>query len=88
MLTPLKVADVFYFSQKAVLHPTAPLFDQEQRALQPRYARALRRIFILCDRDMDGALNDAELNEFQVSYPPASLSSFLFYIFCDFVKII
>lgn len=62
----VQVPDVFYYAQKAVLHPTAPLFDQETQALKPRCLRALKRIFILCDHDMDGALNDAELNEFQV----------------------
>ncbi|PSR86066.1 Mitochondrial Rho GTPase [Actinidia chinensis var. chinensis] len=62
----VQVPEVFYYAQKAVLHPTAPLFDQETQALKPRCIRALKRIFILCDRDMDGALNDDELNEFQV----------------------
>ncbi|KAH6818841.1 MIRO-related GTP-ase 1 [Perilla frutescens var. frutescens] len=62
----LQIQEVFYFAQKAVLHPTAPLFDQETQALRPRCVRALKRIFILCDLDMDGALNDEELNEFQV----------------------
>jgi len=28
--------------------------------------RALKRIFILCDNDKDGALSDVELNDFQV----------------------
>ncbi|KAB2016202.1 hypothetical protein ES319_D08G079400v1 [Gossypium barbadense] len=60
------VPDVFYYAQKAVLHPTAPLFDQEKQTLKPRCIRALKRIFMLCDHDMDGALSDAELNEFQV----------------------
>ncbi|KAH7837674.1 hypothetical protein Vadar_016541 [Vaccinium darrowii] len=62
----VQVPEVFYYAQKAVLHPTAPLFDQEMQALKPRCVRALKRIFILCDHDMDGALNDAELNDFQV----------------------
>lgn len=62
----VQVPEVFYYAQKAVLHPTAPLFDQETQALKPRCVRALKRIFILCDHDMDGALNDAELNDFQV----------------------
>ncbi|KAL1539779.1 Mitochondrial Rho GTPase 1 [Salvia divinorum] len=62
----LQIQEVFYFAQKAVLHPTAPLFDQETQALRPRCMRALKRIFILCDLDMDCALNDDELNEFQV----------------------
>ncbi|KAH9755020.1 mitochondrial Rho GTPase 1 [Citrus sinensis] len=39
---------------------------QESQALKPRCVRALKRIFILCDHDRDGALSDAELNDFQV----------------------
>ncbi|BBN06541.1 mitochondrial Rho GTPase 1 [Marchantia polymorpha subsp. ruderalis] len=62
----IQVAEVFYYAQKAVLHPTAPLFDQETQTLKPRCVRALKRIFILCDHDRDGALNDSELNDFQV----------------------
>ncbi|KAI4349984.1 hypothetical protein L6164_010517 [Bauhinia variegata] len=62
----IQVPEVFYYSQKAVLHPTAPLFDQESQTLKPRCVRALKRIFILCDHDKDGALSDAELNDFQV----------------------
>ena len=66
MIFFLQVAEVFYYAQKAVLHPTAPLFDQELQILKPRCVRALKRIFILCDFDRDGALSDAELNDFQV----------------------
>ncbi|XP_059625862.1 mitochondrial Rho GTPase 1 [Cornus florida] len=62
----VQVPEVFYYAQKAVLHPTAPLFDKDSQSLTPRCMRALKRIFILCDQDMDGALNDAELNDFQV----------------------
>lgn len=64
----LQIPEVFYYAQKAVLHPTAPLFDQEQQVLKPRCVRALKRIFILCDHDRDGALSDAELNDFQVIF--------------------
>lgn len=42
------------------------MFDHENQALTDQCVRALRRIFVLCDRDMDDALNDAELNDFQV----------------------
>jgi hypothetical protein len=28
---PLNVAEVFYFAQKAVLHPTAPLYDSREQ---------------------------------------------------------
>ncbi|KAK7242987.1 hypothetical protein RIF29_37769 [Crotalaria pallida] len=64
--TLYQVPEVFYFAQKAVLHPLDPLFDHENQALTDRCVRALRRIFVLCDRNMDDALDDAELNEFQV----------------------
>nr|AUS89406.1 MIRO GTPase 2-like protein [Sesuvium portulacastrum] len=62
----IQIPEVFYYAQKAVLHPTAPLFDQETQTLRPQCVRALKRIFILCDHDKDGALSDAELNDFQV----------------------
>ncbi|KAG2695514.1 hypothetical protein I3843_07G016600 [Carya illinoinensis] len=62
----IQIPEVFYYAQKAVLHPTGPLFDQETQTLKPRCVRALKRIFILCDHDKDGALSDAELNDFQV----------------------
>ncbi|KAK4779336.1 hypothetical protein SAY86_006864 [Trapa natans] len=62
----IQIPEVFYYAQKAVLHPTGPLFDQESQTLKPRCVRALKRIFIICDRDKDGALSDAELNEFQL----------------------
>ncbi|KAL6500466.1 hypothetical protein OROHE_025832 [Orobanche hederae] len=62
----IQVLEVFFFAQKAALYPTAPLFDQESQTLKPRCMRALKRIFILCDYDKDGALSDSELNNFQV----------------------
>ncbi|KAG9441791.1 hypothetical protein H6P81_017645 [Aristolochia fimbriata] len=65
-LKQIQVPEVFYYAQKAVLHPTAPLFDQETQTLKPRCVKALKRIFILCDNDRDGALSDVELNKFQV----------------------
>jgi Ras family protein T1 len=62
---PLNVSEVFYFAQKAVLYPTAPLYDSREHALKPACVDALRRIFRLCDSDKDGVLSDAELNDFQ-----------------------
>ncbi|KAJ3041842.1 ERMES complex Ca(2+)-binding regulatory GTPase gem1 [Rhizophlyctis rosea] len=62
---PLNVSEVFYFAQKAVLHPTAPLYDSREHTLKPACIDALRRIFKLCDLDKDGLLNDEEINEFQ-----------------------
>ncbi|KAI8370546.1 EF hand associated-domain-containing protein [Radiomyces spectabilis] len=61
----LNVSEVFYFAQKAVLHPTAPLYDSREHILKPQCIDALKRIFKLCDIDNDGLLNDEELNEFQ-----------------------
>ncbi|KAF8919048.1 EF hand associated-domain-containing protein [Mucidula mucida] len=62
---PLNVSEVFYFAQKAVLHPTAPLYDSRDHVLKPACVKALRRIFKLCDTDKDGILDPSELNEFQ-----------------------
>ncbi|KAJ7644227.1 EF hand associated-domain-containing protein [Roridomyces roridus] len=72
----LNVSEVFYFAQKAVLHPTAPLYDSRDHAslnwlslvpacLKPACVNALQRIFKLCDTNKDGLLDPAELNEFQ-----------------------
>ncbi|EMD39551.1 hypothetical protein CERSUDRAFT_111868 [Gelatoporia subvermispora B] len=62
---PLNVSEVFYFAQKAVLHPTAPLYDSRDHVLKKECVSALRRIFKLCDTNKDGILDAAELNEFQ-----------------------
>ena len=62
---PLNVSEVFYFAQKAVLYPTAPLYDSRGHTLKPSCIDALKRIFKLCDMDKDGLLNNEELNEFQ-----------------------
>ncbi|XP_072798415.1 mitochondrial Rho GTPase 2 isoform X2 [Vicugna pacos] len=61
------ISELFYYAQKAVLHPTAPLYDPEAKQLRPACTQALTRIFRLSDQDMDQALNDQELNAFQKS---------------------
>lgn len=60
------VSELFYFAQKAVLHPTAPLYSPNDRQLKPECVEALERIFKICDGDNDGILNDQELNDFQI----------------------
>ena len=60
------VQEVFHFALKAVCHPQFPLYDTINQRLKPRCSQALRRIFLLCDRDKDGRLDEEELNEFQV----------------------
>ena len=63
----LNVSEVFYFAQKAVLHPTAPLYDSREHVLKPACIAALRRIFSLCDLDKNSFLDDEEIDFFQVS---------------------
>lgn len=57
----MNLLDVVFCAQRAVLYPIAPLFVPDQRQLTPEYERALLRIFRICDKDMDGELNDYEL---------------------------
>ncbi|XP_039261547.1 mitochondrial Rho GTPase 1-like [Styela clava] len=59
------ISEMFYFAQKAVLHPTAPLFCTQTGMLKNDCRIALARIFCLCDLDKDGMLCDDELSNFQ-----------------------
>ncbi|KAK0561442.1 ERMES complex Ca(2+)-binding regulatory GTPase gem1 [Tilletia horrida] len=61
----INISEIFYFAQKAVLYPTAPLYDSREQRLRYGCVEALKRIFMLCDNDQDGVLNDRELNNFQ-----------------------
>ncbi|XP_061563742.1 mitochondrial Rho GTPase 2 [Cololabis saira] len=61
------ISELFYYAQKAVLHPTAPLYDPEDKQLKAACVRALSRIFYISDQDNDHILSDAELNCFQKS---------------------
>uniref|UniRef100_A0A3B3ZML2 Mitochondrial Rho GTPase n=1 Tax=Periophthalmus magnuspinnatus TaxID=409849 RepID=A0A3B3ZML2_9GOBI len=61
------ISELFYYAQKAVLHPTAPLYDPEDKQLKPLCVRALSRVFYISDQDNDRILSDAELNSFQKS---------------------
>ncbi|XP_066545053.1 mitochondrial Rho GTPase 2 [Amia ocellicauda] len=61
------ISELFYYAQKAVLHPTAPLYDPEDKQLRTMCVRALSRIFNISDQDNDGILSDDELNCFQKS---------------------
>lgn len=45
------VAEVFYYAVKAVVHPTAALFNATTQTLKPRCVTALKRIFMLCDKN-------------------------------------
>jgi Ras family protein T1 len=59
------ISEVFYYAQKAVLHPTAPLYLPEEKELTQKCRTALTRIFKICDQDNDGILNDKEIYQFQ-----------------------
>ncbi|XP_078713265.1 mitochondrial Rho GTPase 1-like isoform X4 [Lampetra fluviatilis] len=59
------ISEVFYYAQKAVLHPTGPLYSPEEKQLRPGCVKALTRIFRISDQDNDGLLNDTEINYFQ-----------------------
>ncbi|KAK0565116.1 ERMES complex Ca(2+)-binding regulatory GTPase gem1 [Tilletia horrida] len=61
----MNISEIFYFAQKAVLYPTAPLYDSREQKLRSACVDALKRIFLLCDNDQDGVLSDRELNNFQ-----------------------
>jgi hypothetical protein len=73
----LKIPEVFYYAQNAVLHPIGPLVDPNTEVFRPRFVAALKRIFVLCDKDRDGALSDAELNDLQVSFASMFVTSVL-----------
>lgn len=60
------VPEVFYYAQKSILYPTAPVYDDEKKKLTAQCVKCLTRIFKICDHDNDGLLNDKELNEFQL----------------------
>lgn len=59
------ISEMFYYAQKAVLHPTWPLYEMETQYLTEACQNSLIRIFKICDLDNDGLLNDYELNYFQ-----------------------
>jgi len=59
------ISEVFYFAQKAVLHPSAPLWNYQEKDLTETCKKALQRIFKICDMDNDGVMSDSELARFQ-----------------------
>ncbi|KYK54906.1 mitochondrial Rho GTPase 1 [Drechmeria coniospora] len=69
------INEVFFLCQKAVTHPIAPLFDYKEGHLKPACVAALSRVFLLCDRDQDGLLNDQEMCDFQTRCFGKSLTS-------------
>lgn len=62
--TLVNVAEVFYFAVKSVLHPSYPLYGDDNK-LTPTCMKALQRIFRHIDSDGNGCLDDRELAAFQ-----------------------
>ena len=61
----LLIREVFYYAQKAVVYPVAPLYDNSGAMLTEQFKVALWRIFRIFDVDRDGYLSDDELALFQ-----------------------
>jgi len=61
----INISEVIYFAQKAILYPTAPIYDSQINALKPACVKALSRIFKLCDLENNGILSDEEIMKFQ-----------------------
>lgn len=59
------ISELFYYAQKAVLHPTAPIYNPEEKELTQTCKKALERIFRICDLDNDQVLSDHEVHLFQ-----------------------
>ena len=57
----LKLIDVIFWAQRAVLFPIAPLQDPITKELMPDFEKALLRIFRMCDKDCDGYLDELEI---------------------------
>ncbi|KAL6938216.1 hypothetical protein ACO0RG_004760 [Hanseniaspora osmophila] len=55
----------FFLCQRSIMFPLAPLYDSRIQALKPSCASALKRIFILSDKDQDGFLNVHEIAQLQ-----------------------
>ena len=74
MYDMLQIPEVFFTMPKKLYFI---LQHRETQTLRPQRVRALKRIFILCDHDKDGALSVAELNDFQVFEALNSASNYL-----------
>jgi mitochondrial Rho GTPase 1 len=58
--------EVFFYAQKSVIYPTAPIYNVDNKQLTNECVKCLTRIFTLCDHDNDGRLNNQELTDFQL----------------------
>ena len=56
---------MFYYAQKAVLHPTGPLYIPEEKELTNKCKNALSRIFRVSSNVAEGSSNLFECFEFE-----------------------
>lgn len=61
----LNVDEVFLKAQQAVLYPITPLYNLNEGRIADDCRKALARIFRIYDKDNDGLLSNAEINQFQ-----------------------
>jgi Ras family protein T1 len=59
-----KVHDVFHYAQLSAVYPVTQLYDRAVPALKPGTVDAFTRIFVICDTNKDGLLDDEELRAF------------------------
>ena len=43
--TMKNISEIFYYAQKAVVHPTRPLYEAEEKRLTDKARKALIRVF-------------------------------------------
>eukprot|EP01086_Lenisia_limosa_P018116 TRINITY_DN9721_c0_g1_i1.p1 TRINITY_DN9721_c0_g1~~TRINITY_DN9721_c0_g1_i1.p1 ORF type:complete len:563 (-),score=108.30 TRINITY_DN9721_c0_g1_i1:4-1590(-) len=63
----LNVSELFYFAQRSVLYPSAPLYNSTTHELSAECVEALRRIFLLSLTHPSGVMSEADLVLFQDS---------------------
>lgn len=63
--TMKNLAELFFYAQKAVLYPHAPLYSSVDQMLTEKCVAALTRVFKICDTDNDLVWNEEEMQEFQ-----------------------
>lgn len=59
------VKKVLNCAQRAVLYPLGPLYDLNSKELTIDFQKAIKRIFRILDKDLDGRLSDNELRNLQ-----------------------
>ena len=63
----LNLIDVIASAQRTVLYPANPLYDSKEKQLKPNFQKALQRIFRICDKNLDGIMDDQDLIDLQKS---------------------